>query len=244
MQGGPGLRCPQNPALGRCGGSRRVGGRAPGRSSPDTQRGLPTRCARGLFLLKERHTEGTGRTASAGLELRPQHGLQVCSQMAGETEGCVSAPHACHSPACVEPQVTASCGPVPFSSVVWTWHVPRGSAVRSYRLRSLRRGVAPLARPLRCPWTLRVSPASLLLDTATRPPENPFGSPARCVRARPAPRAACISQKWPRQLLLQHVLLLKRDPDASPHRAQASVSPHDLHLDGRSGSDAMRLLRG
>nr|KAF6496186.1 hypothetical protein HJG63_010414 [Rousettus aegyptiacus] len=164
--------------------------------------------------------------------------------MAGETEGCVSAPHACHSPACVEPQVTASCGPVPFSSVVWTWHVPRGSAVRSYRLRSLRRGVAPLARPLRCPWTLRVSPASLLLDTATRPPENPFGSPARCVRARPAPGAACISPKWPRQLLLQHVLLLKRDPDASPHRAQASVSPHDLHLDGRSGSDAMRLLRG
>lgn len=190
------------------------------------------------------HGEGTGRTASAGLELRPQHGLQVCSQMAGETEGCVSAPHACHSPACVEPQVTASCGPVPFSSVVWTWHVPHGSAVRSYRLRSLRRGMAPLARPLRCPWTLRVSPASLLLDTATRPPENPFGSPARCVRARPAPGAACISPKWPRQLLLQHVLLLKRDPDASPHRAQASVSPHDLHLDGRSGSDAMRLLRG
>lgn len=31
------------------------------------------------------HGEGTGRTASAGLELRPQHGLQVCSQMAGET---------------------------------------------------------------------------------------------------------------------------------------------------------------
>lgn len=58
MQGGPGgLRCPQNPALGRCGGSRRVRGRVPGRSSPDTQRGLPTRCARGLFLLKERHTE-------------------------------------------------------------------------------------------------------------------------------------------------------------------------------------------
>lgn len=31
------------------------------------------------------HGEGTGRTACAGLELRPQHGLQVCSQMAGET---------------------------------------------------------------------------------------------------------------------------------------------------------------